>query len=125
MKSRSTQMRSDFETTDATPRTALWLALALAGLVLTALLLAGLVASSRRRPEAAASLASFTHGPEDKPATVRAWAEQDRLVRLHLDTYGWIDRKQAVVRIPITRAMALLAAESAATAGDAPTEDRP
>lgn len=55
---------------------------------------------------------SFTHGSENESTIVRDWREQDKLVRDHLESYGWVDRKNGLVRIPIERAMELMARDA-------------
>jgi protein SCO1/2 len=54
--------------------------------------------------------------PQAQPASEREryFAEQ----QARMGEYGWVDRKEGVVRIPVERAMALLAAEHAATRTD-------
>jgi hypothetical protein len=92
--------------------TACWLLVGI-GLVLLASLLVygaryrGLPATREMGPES-----SFRHGPEERSSIARDWVTQDRLVREHLTTYGWVDREAGVVRIPIERAMEMVAAES-------------
>ncbi len=49
------------------------------------------------------------------------WKEQDRLVRAHLDGYGWVDRAAGLVHIPIDRAMNLIVAEKKSS-GPAPDQ---
>ncbi|HVU25834.1 MAG TPA: hypothetical protein VHE13_17010 [Opitutus sp.] len=56
---------------------------------------------------------SFHYSPEAKTSIDGDWIRQDAAVQRHLHTYGWIDRDHGVVRIPIDRAMDLLAAEAA------------
>ncbi len=48
---------------------------------------------------------------DDGAAIEQAWKEQDRMVREHLDGYGWIDRAAGVAHIPIDREMDLILAE--------------
>lgn len=60
------------------------------------------------------SAQSFRHGPAEKTGIALDWAEQDRLVRAHLEEYGWVNRPAGIVRIPVDRALDLVAAESAA-----------
>jgi hypothetical protein len=56
--------------------------------------------------------ASFQHGPEARSGITRDWQEQDRLVREHLAGYGWVNRPAGVVRIPIERAMEIVAKQN-------------
>ena len=48
---------------------------------------------------------SFRHGPADVPSVVQEWPAIDRETHEHLETYGWVDRKAGIVRIPIEQAM--------------------
>lgn len=57
---------------------------------------------------AAGRQTSFTLGPESKPDTEKSWQEVQAAAR-QLDSYGWIDRNQGIARIPIERAMQLMA----------------
>lgn len=55
---------------------------------------------------------SFRHGPDWRSGIEQDWVDQDRRVRDHLTTYGWVDRQAGVVHIPIDRAMALISQEN-------------
>ncbi len=55
---------------------------------------------------------SFRHGPEERSGIARDWEQQDAAVRRHLESYAWIDREAGIVRIPVERAMELLAADA-------------
>jgi hypothetical protein len=59
----------------------------------------------------------FQNGPEAKTSIEMSWAEVDSSVRRHLDGYEWIDRRAGIVRIPIGRAMDLVAEEHKTPAG--------
>lgn len=48
---------------------------------------------------------SFRHGPADLPSVAQEWPAIERETREHLETYGWVDRRAGVVRIPIEQAM--------------------
>lgn len=61
---------------------------------------------------------SFENGPDATTGVARDWAAQDQAVHDHLEIYAWIDRPAGVVRIPIERAMKLLATESAGKSAD-------
>ncbi len=53
------------------------------------------------------------YGPDvDRDATAKQVAELRAADRELLSTYGWVDRKQGVTRVPIERAMELIVAES-------------
>jgi len=56
---------------------------------------------------------SFTHSPQYRTNIATEWAGLDRDSDVHLHTYSWIDRSHGVVRIPVDRAMDLLAQEAA------------
>jgi hypothetical protein len=55
---------------------------------------------------------SFTHGPDGRTGIERDWRAQEQTVHEHLATYGWVDARAGVVRIPIERAMTVIAAEA-------------
>ena len=64
---------------------------------------------------------SFKYAPQEKTSISRDWADIDRLARQHLDGYGWTDRGRGVARVPIERAMSLVASEGLpARAGQTP-----
>jgi hypothetical protein len=104
-----------YETRDVNIRAVLWLAIATAigaSLVHVGLyyLLAGYDAQARRSDERLSPLSE----PEAAPPAPRLQStpladyqeyqrEQERLTT----TYGWVDRRQGVVRIPVERAMDL------------------
>ena len=48
---------------------------------------------------------------DDGAAIEEAWKEQDRIVREHLDGYGWIDRAAGVAHVPIDREIDLMLAD--------------
>jgi hypothetical protein len=51
----------------------------------------------------------FTHGPAAEPDIRRDWREIESAARERLHAYGWVDHGGGVARIPIERAMALVA----------------
>jgi hypothetical protein len=53
----------------------------------------------------------FQNGTEAKTSIEISWTDIDSSVRRHLDEYGWIDQRAGIVRIPIGRAMELVADE--------------
>ena len=106
----------DYERRDAPPVRLLGIAAGLVGGVALCLAvsLALYVARNHDAPRTheTARQTSFrgsTHAQTDIAAD---WARQDRAVREHLGSYGWIDRRAGIVRIPIERAMELVAHEA-------------
>lgn len=87
------------------------------GLVLILLIAAGIYRSHYRATEIPLSSHeisfAFENGPQASTGVARDWLAQDGLVHDHLKTYAWVDRPKGVVRIPIERAMELLADEAA------------
>ncbi len=73
-------------------------------------------------PAAFGRQTSFSHGAQAQTGIAADWVKQDAAVREHLQTYGWIDRRAGVVRIPIDRAIDLLVAEAPAQKNAAPTK---
>jgi hypothetical protein len=59
---------------------------------------------------AAARQTSFAQGAAKEPDIQRDQSAVDAEARARLESYAWVDREAGVVRIPIERAMALLAA---------------
>jgi hypothetical protein len=54
-------------------------------------------------------------GAAPRPSTAEAYAAGERLEteqRRRLEGYGWVDREAGVVRIPVTRAMEIVAGET-------------
>jgi hypothetical protein len=101
------------ESTDASPRLVGLLAAALAlGIGTVFLVSYGIFAAGRGARPLAPGLgraAAFQNGPDERTGTEQAWREIEAETRRHLGTYGWIDRPAGVVRIPIERAMDILA----------------
>ena len=54
---------------------------------------------------------SFKNAPQDKTSIAKDWDTIDRLAHQRLDGYGWTDQAHGVARVPIARAMALVAQE--------------
>ena len=104
-----------YETRDVNIRVVLWLAMATAlgaGLVHVGLyyLLAGFEAQARRSdpplsPRAAREAAP--PGPQLQAAPLADYEQFQREQQRLTSTYGWVDRQQGVVRIPVERAMEL------------------
>jgi hypothetical protein len=101
------------ESTDASLRLIGILAASLAlGIATVFLVSYGIFAAGRGARPLAPALgrpAAFQNGPDERTSTEQAWQEIDAQTRRNLDTYGWVDRPAGVVRIPIGRAMDLLA----------------
>ena len=54
---------------------------------------------------------AFQHGAAARTSIAKDWAAIDALAHERLDGYGWTDRAHGVVRVPIDRAMELVARE--------------
>lgn len=54
---------------------------------------------------------SFKHAPQAKTSIDEDWVDIDAQARQHLEGYGWTDRKQGLVKLPVERAMELVARE--------------
>ena len=54
---------------------------------------------------------SFKYAPQDKTSIAKDWDTIDRLAHERLDSYGWTDRAHGIARVPIARAMVLIAHE--------------
>jgi len=54
---------------------------------------------------------SFKYAPRAETSIARDWDAIDEQSRRHLDTYAWIDQKNGITRVPIERAMELIARE--------------
>lgn len=93
--------------------------LAAAGVVLAAIAIALgsafalLHVAGGKRPQVTAPLPGMAQGPASGPALqpdpVRDIAAYRAEKERQLTTYGWVDREHGIVRIPITRAMDLVA----------------
>ena len=64
---------------------------------------------------------SFKNAPQDRTSIAKDWDTIDRLAHQRLDGYGWTDQAHRFVRVPIARAMAIVAREGLpARAGQTP-----
>ena len=64
---------------------------------------------------------SFKYAPRDQTSIAKNWEQIDALAHQRLGTYGWTDRAHGVARVPIARAMSLVASEGLpARAGQPP-----
>ncbi|HEY4248648.1 MAG TPA: hypothetical protein VGM64_17640 [Lacunisphaera sp.] len=99
-----------YETSEArVPQVLAGVGVLVGGIVFSLAVAAFVYRSGSIRPPQEPAQMSFTHGPEDKSTIVGDWSEQDELVHEHLEGYAWVDRKNGLVRIPIERAMELMA----------------
>jgi hypothetical protein len=108
---------ADYEPQDASPRAVLFTAGIVAGSVIVCLLACVWFYLARYDPlpppKPIGRQTAFQDGSHLQTSIARDWSEQDRDVRAHLDAYGWVDRNAGVVRIPIERAIDLIATENA------------
>jgi|GEM_PF-2346804 len=103
-----------YETRDASVGLIVASAIILAVGIVACLVVAGLLMRDNlSESHAAAPELVFQHGTAEESSIVRDWRAQDAAVRDHLDHYAWQDRDAGFVRIPISRAMEILAAENA------------
>jgi hypothetical protein len=58
-----------------------------------------------------ASMESFENGPSTHTSIEDDWKSIDAETRQHLEDYGWADAAHSAIRIPIQRAMSLIATE--------------
>jgi hypothetical protein len=102
-----------YEPADAQPRVAAAIAGSLAAMIAIGFALSIFIhLHERARSGAEAALGfggRFQHGPEERTSIEESWADYDRSVRGHLGGYAWVDRRAGIVRIPIERAMELVA----------------
>jgi hypothetical protein len=106
---------ANYEPRDASPMmVALTIAGVAAGVALTLLVAWFLQERHNRVADLAAApkQTSFQGSSRMQPDVAQDWMRQDAAVQEHLQTYGWIDRGAGTVRIPIDRAMQLMAEES-------------
>ncbi len=102
------------ERTDGSPRV-----IALAAGVLLVTLAAGVFVGGwafnakartvRTMPRSSVTNNAFEHGPHARTGIALDWEKQDAAVADHLGRYAWVDRNAGRVRIPIERAMELIA----------------
>ena len=108
-------LRRGFETRDVNVRGILWLAASVSGtvalaLVVLSLLLTQLQGEARRADPELSPLATSPRPPPPprlQNTPIRDFAEYQRDQQAQLDSYGWVDAKQGIVRIPIEKAMDL------------------
>ena len=114
---------ADYEPTDAPPKRLLLVGGGLAAGIALSLAIALAVYVKRYYDEPALGSVgrqtSFQHSPEATTDIAADWIRQDRAVREHLETYGWINRDAGIVRIPIDRAMERLVEEATPSKGEA------
>ena len=114
------------ELSDANPKLVGFFVVGLFGTIFTAMAVLGvlytyLYAKTDAIPEVRRSQQRFQHAPVAKTTIAKDWDSIDRLAHQRLEVYGWADRSSDAVRIPITRAVELIAKEGLpARAGQTP-----
>lgn len=73
---------------------------------------AATVRFSRAQPVAPGTT-PFAGGAQSRPDIQRSWQDYERESEVHMGGYAWVDRKAGIVRIPLSRAMDLVADEAA------------
>ncbi len=63
---------------------------------------------------------SFRYAPEAENSIARDWDAINQQAQNRLETYGWMDRKKGVTRIPIERATQLIVQEGLPSRGGRP-----
>lgn len=112
-------IRAGHEVRDVNIRVLLWLGAAVAGMIVAVLLVlvwlvGGLEAMAKSAdPELSplAENAPLAAAPRLQDTPVRDYQEFRRQQEKALATYGWIDRKEGTVRLPIERAKELILKE--------------
>jgi len=109
-----------YETTDVNPKTLLAWVAGLAAMIILSIVAAWVIFDvlagyAQRADPKISPLAATEKGPPpdpklipDEPHDLSAVREQEEHV---LDSYGWIDKGRGLIRIPIARAMELVAKE--------------
>jgi hypothetical protein len=107
-----------YETADASVRGVLICATAVALGVAASLAIAFLfMRPVERRTEPARR---FEHGPAEERPLEADWRAVQIEAAEHLEGYAWVDRRAGLARIPIERAMAILAARHRGIGGTTP-----
>ena len=109
-----------YETSDADPKPVVWFGVALAAmLVVTIAAMAWMfdyfTAREKQLDTSGSSLADTREIPKAPQLQVTPASDLTQLrarEQARLDGYGWVDRQQGLVHIPIERAMEMLAARS-------------
>ncbi len=123
MRERSTQASSPntgYETSDVDPKPIIWFAVALAAmLVVTIAAMAWmfdyLTAREKQLDTSGSPLADTREIPKAPQLQVTPSSDLTQLrarEQARLDSYGWVDRQEGLVHIPIERAMEMLAEPS-------------
>lgn len=121
----STSRERGFEVSDASVRGVLFAALLVVSG--TALVLGGvrlMMLGPDNSPAAFGNTTrrgSFTFGPDEETSVQQSWDALNQELATTMNGYGWVDRQQGIVRIPIERAMELVAAESQVRPGSGGT----
>lgn len=109
------QLKNNWEKRDFSPRLAIGSAAGiLLGLAAVALALFFFVPSRLPAPPARDLTPAPAHSPLDETEFELGFDRErlDSAARQRLDTYGWVDRERGIARIPLTRAMEILATPS-------------
>ncbi len=114
MSAQQRNSQPGYEVRDARPRSLVIFALGLTALALAVILSSVWLAAAFRKSAAAGQpspMASFREtpaGPLLQPNPAQQLASHRRWEDERLQGYGWIDRENGVVRIPISRALELV-----------------
>ncbi len=113
--------RPGHEESDADPRMIGVLVAVILGLVLVGLVVGRGIVRRDTSPQSNASHASgFRDGPAETLGIARDRNAEARAVAAHLDRYGWIDRANGFVRVPLDRAIDLTLASGTSMAPATP-----
>lgn len=103
------------EVTDASAKTVGLFVVGLFAVIFTAMAVLGVMYKNMYADNAAMPVRpaqeSFRYAPRDKTSIAKDWDAINALARQRLDTYGWTDRANGVARVPVSRAMSLVATE--------------
>ena len=113
------------ELSDASPRLVGLFVVGLFGVIFFTMAALGFMYTHLYNPSAAIPVrpdqTRFQHAPIAKTSIAKDWQSIDALAHQRLDHYGWADPSGSVVRIPINRAVQLVASEGLpARAGQTP-----
>jgi hypothetical protein len=120
-------VRRGHEVQDVNPRSLLWLGAAVVvGVVIVQILLWFMLAGMRSSEDGDQRLSPLAKQAPPPPAprlqsqSLRDYEEYRREQEAKLNSYGWFDREKGIVRVPITRAMELVAERGLPAAVSAP-----
>ncbi len=116
MKSAPSSRERGFEVNDASVRVVVTaMVVVVVGLALSFGVVRLMMLGPQNAPAAfgvTGRIGSFTHGPEQETSIQQSWDALERELAQTTGGYGWVDQAHGVVRIPIERAMALIAQEN-------------